>query len=174
MSDAAIEREKRPWRLADLADEAEFDRHVEAAASAIADRCSLQTHINLAARQRAYGDWLERVRSVAASPLDYRAFVSICAALVEALAQHRSVTFSATTLVSDRLRDTMLRYGNEVIALAVGGALYSTAVEGMTGTQPGEALSAFLWENAATNLRHHRAEAAPRFRELLKLSTPWM
>jgi hypothetical protein len=171
--ESAVEFDSRPWTLAALADEAEFDRHVEAAATAIADRYTLNGHINLAARRRAYQDFIDGVR-LQPTPLDYRAFVGVCAALIAALSTHRVVTFSAMSVAPNQIGATVLRYGNEVAALAAGGALYAAAVEGMTASQSGETLSAFLWENAAASLRRQPEETAVRFRELLRLPTPWM
>jgi hypothetical protein len=67
---------------------------------------------------------------------------------------------------------TILAYGNEVTALAAGAAVYALAVEDLTGTSPAEPLPALVVENAAAGLRKH-PEAALRFRELLRLTTPW-
>jgi hypothetical protein len=72
----------------------------------------------------------------------------------------------------DRMTSIVLKYGNEVAALAAGAALYSIVVENLTGTSPAEPLPAELVENAAAALRKN-SEAAIRFRELLRLSTPW-
>lgn len=173
MSDAiAVDRGLRPWSLAALAEEAEFDLHLELAAAAIADHWDLTVHINVAARRRAYDDWIERVRAMDAPTQDYRALVSVCAALVASLAAHRIVGYTRLFGEPNRMIDAVLQYSNEVTALLVGGGFYSVAVEQATGTAAAEPLSALVVENAAANLRRH-PEAALRFRELLRLTTPW-
>ena len=174
MPDAiALDADQRRWSLAALADEAEFDRHVETAATKIADRFTLKVHLNVAARREAFGDWLDRVRSEDRRPIDYRAFVAVCAGLISALAARRVVSYSAMIRdPRDRTADTVLKYPNEVTALAVGAAVYALAVEDLTGDNPAEPLSALVVENAAASLKRH-PEAALRFREFLKLSTPW-
>ena len=163
----------RVWSLAALTDEDEFNRHVETAATAIADRFAVKVHLNIVARRRAFSDWIGRLRAVDGHPRDYRAFVAVCAELIGALGSRRVVSYSAMLRhPADRMVDVVLRYGNEVTALAVGAAIYATAVDGLTGAPPGEPLPARVVENAAANLRRH-PETALRFRELLKLSTPW-
>jgi hypothetical protein len=174
MSEAiALDAGARAWSLAALAEEAEFDRHLEAAATAIADRFTLKVHINVEARRDAFADWIDRVRAADRRPLDYRAFVAVCAGMIAALAAHRVVSYSAMTGgPPDGTIGTILRHGNEVTALAAGASVYSLAVEDLTGTPPAAPLPALVVENAAANLRKH-PEAALRFRELLRLSTPW-
>lgn len=164
---------ERPWSLTALAERAAFDRHIETTATAIADRFTLKVHINVAARDAAFGDWIDRVRAEGKPRLDYRSFVAVCAGLIAALAARRVVNYSA--LVGDQsagMVRAILRYGNEVTALAAGAAVYALAVEDLTGTLPAEPLPALIVENAAASLRKH-PEAALRFRELLRLTTPW-
>ena len=168
-----LDGSERSWSLAALAERAEFDRHIETAATAIADRFALKVHINVAARDAAFADWIDRVRAEDRPRLDHRTFVAICAALIAALAARRVVSYSG--LIgdpSDGMLATILAYGNEVTALAAGAAVYALAVEDLTGTSPAEPLPALVVENAAANLRKH-PEAALRFRELLRLTTPW-
>lgn len=169
----AIEGATRPWTLAALADEEEFDLYVEAAAVAIADRFTFQVHINTTGRAAAFADWITSVRSVGKQPPDHRAFISVCAGLIAALATHRVVSYSAMIGArNDRLAGVVLKYGNEATALAVGSGLYALAVEDLTGASPSEQLDGLVVENAADNLRRH-PEAATRFRELMRLSNPW-
>jgi len=165
---------ERPWSLAALAERAELDRHIETVATAIADRFTLKVHINVAARDAAFADWIDRVRAEDGRRLDHRSFVAVCAGLIAALAARRVVSYSA--LVgdpSDGMLGTILAYGNELTALAAGAAVYALAVADLTGTLPAEPLPALVVENAAASLRKH-PEAALRFRELLRLTTPWM
>ena len=168
-----LDAAERPWSLAALAERAEFDRHIETVATAIADRFTLKVHINIAARDAAFADWIERVRAENRPRLDHRSFVAVCAGLIAALAARRIVSYSG--LIGDRsagMLGTILAYGNEVTALAAGAAVYALAVEDLTGTSPAEPLPALVVENAAAGLRKH-PEAALRFRELLRLTTPW-
>jgi hypothetical protein len=158
---------ERLWNLAVLAEPVEFNRHVETTATAIADR------VSIAARDAAFADWLDRVRGEGRPRPDYGRFVAVCAGMITALAARRVVSYSA--MIGDPSADmvrAILRYGNEVTALAAGAAVYALAVEDLTGASPAEPLPALLVENAAANLRKH-PEAALRFRELLRLSTPW-
>lgn len=168
-----LDRSERPWRLAAFAERAEFDRHIETAATAIADRFTLKVHINVAARDAAFDDWIDRVRAESKPRPGYRGFVAVCAGLIAAIAAQRVVSYSA--LVGDQsagMARTILTYGNEVTALAAGAAVYALAVEDLTGTIPAEPLPAMVVESAAASLRKH-PEAALRFRELLRLTTPW-
>lgn len=172
-----IERDAdlRPWSLAALAEEAEFDRHVEAAATTIADAFALKVHVNVAERRRAFADWIARVRAVDRRPPDYRTFVAVCASLVAALAARRAVGFTAMTGdPSAPALAVILKYGNEVTALAVGAGVYSAAVAHLVDPVPREPLPAMVIENAAASLRRHPDDAALRFRELLGLPTPWV
>lgn len=175
MADAlALGSKAGAWSLAGLAEEAEFNRHVETAATAIADRFALKVHLNIVARRRAFADWIGRACAEEKRPPDYRTFIAVCAGLIGALARQRVVGYSAMLRhPSDRMVETLVKYGNEATALAVGAAVYSLAVADLTGNAPGEPLAALVIESAAANLRRH-PEAALRFRELLKLSTPWL
>jgi hypothetical protein len=169
---AAGELAARP--LAGLADEADFNRVIEDAAAAIADRFALKVHLNIVARRRAYADWIDRVCAEEKHKADHRALIAICAGLIEALGRRRVVGYSAMLRhPANRMAEAIVKYGSEVTALAIGAAIYARAVEGLTGEDPGEPLPALLVENAAANLRRH-PEAAAKFRELLRLSTPWM
>lgn len=170
----AIDSEALRWRLFTLAEEGEFARHVEAAAAAIADRLTLKAHINLSGRRAAHIAWLARVRDIGKAPPDYRAFVSVCAAVIAALATHNVVGYS--TMIrdpADRMVATVVAYGNEVTALAAGAGLYAVAVEDLTGASPVTPITTMMLENAASHLRRNPDEAAARFRELMGLATPW-
>lgn len=169
----ALDAGTRAWALAALAEEAEFDRHVETVATAIADRFTLKVHVNIAAHRAAFADWIARVRAEDGRPIDHRAFVAISAGMVAALAGHRVVGYSAMIRgPSDVMVGILLKFGNEVTALAAGAAVYALAIEDLTGTSPADPLPPIVIESAAANLRKH-PEAALRFRELLSLSTPW-
>ena len=170
---SAIDASLRPWSLAALADEAEFGRHVEMTASTIANRFTVNVHINVAARARAFDDWIEHVRAGGSQRIDYRTLVAIGAGLIASMAAHRIVGYTATIVEPRSMLDTVQKYGNEVTALAMGTALYSTMVEAISGAPAVERLPVMVMENAAANLRRH-PEAALRFRELMRLSTPWM
>ena len=108
-----------------------------------------------------------------ASLLDYRGFVAVCANLIAGIARHRVVSYSAMIRdPADGMIDTVLKYANEVTALAAGAAIYELRVAELTGYPAGGGLSALILENAAANLSRH-PEAAVKFRELLQLRTPW-
>ncbi len=66
----------------------------------------------------------------------------------------------------------VIKYPNEVTALAAGAAIYALRVAELTGEDAGGGLPAMVIENAAANLNRH-PEAAVKFRELLQLATPW-
>ncbi len=162
-----------PWGLASLADEANFDRLVDTTATAIADRFTLKVHQNVVSRRMAYTTFIDSLATENLPLIDYRAFVSICGNLIAAIARHRVVSFSA--MIRDpgsRMIGVILKYPNEVTALAAGAALYSLRVGELTGAAPTAALPAMVIENAAANLNRH-PEAAVKFRELLQLATPW-
>ena len=162
-----------PWSLAALADEAAFDRHVETVTTAIADRFTLKIHQNVVSRRMAFIAWIDSLSTIDRAAIDYRSFVAICAALIASLARHRVVSYSAMIRnPGDTLIDAVLKYPNEVTALAAGAALYDLRVGELTGAPVGEPLSTLVVENAAANLARH-PEAATRFRELLRLGTPW-
>ena len=161
------------WRLTALADEAGFDRHVEATAAAIADRFTLKVHQNVVARRLAYTAWIDGLQRDKRTATDYRDFAAVCANLIAAIARHRVVSYSAMIRdPDDRMIDTVLTYSNEVTALIAGAALYVVRVEELTGDATSLPLSRLILENAAANLRRH-PEAAVKFRELLQLATPW-
>jgi hypothetical protein len=162
-----------PWSLATLADEAGFEALINTVSGAIADRFTLKVHQNVVARRMAYTAWIDSLANENLPSIDYRAFVSACGNLIAAIARHRVVSFSA--MIRDpgsRMIGTVLRYPNEVTALAAGAAIYSVRVAELTGRAAGAALPVMLVENAAANLSRH-PEAAVKFRELLQLSTPW-
>jgi hypothetical protein len=163
-----------PWNLATLADEAAFEGLIGATAGAIADRFTLKVHQNVVSRRMAYTAWIDSLANDNMPAMDYRAFIAVCSNLIAAIARHRVVSFSAMIRDPDsRVIGTVLRYPNEVTALAAGAALYSVRVAELTGHPAGAGpLPAMLVENAAANLSRH-PEAAVKFRELLQLSTPW-
>ncbi|MEJ0013515.1 MAG: hypothetical protein WDM94_13020 [Bauldia sp.] len=162
-----------PWSLASLADEANFDRLVDTAATAIADRFTLKVHQNTVSRRMAYTTFIDSLATENLPLIDYRAFVAICGNLIAAIARHRVVSFSAMIRdPRDRMIGVILKYPNEVTALAAGAALYSLRVRELTGEGAASGLPAMVVENAAANLNRH-PEAAAKFRELLQLSTPW-
>jgi hypothetical protein len=165
--------EMPPWNLATLADEAGFEGLVNTVSAAIADRFTLKVHQNVVARRMAYTAWIDSLANENVPAMDYRAFVAVCGNLIAAIARHRVVSFSA--MIRDpgsRMISVVLRYPNEVTALAAGAALYSVRIAELTGKAAAEPLSVMLVENAAANLSRH-PEAAVKFRELLQLSTPW-
>jgi hypothetical protein len=169
---AELNAEARTWSLAALADEAEFDSRVEMAATAIADRFTLQSHINIGERRHAYYDWIDRVRSER-RPVDHTTFVSVCSAMVQTLATRRVATYSAMIRdPGDDMADVVLRYGNEVTALVTGASVYAVMISDLTGTTVAAPLPALVMENAAAALRR-RPEAAASFRELMMMPTQW-
>jgi hypothetical protein len=161
------------WSLTSLAEEAEFDRHIDIIAGAIASHFTLKVHQNVVHRRMAYVAWIDDVAGENLGAIDYRSFVSVCASLIGSIARHRVVSFSA--MIRDpasRTIGTVLRYPNEVSALFAGAALYKMRVAELTGASTPERLPPMILENAAANLARH-PEAAARFRELLQLGTPW-
>jgi hypothetical protein len=121
----------------------------------------------------AYIAWIENVATENLTAIDYRAFVDVCATLIASLARHRVVSFSA--MIRDpasRMTGVVIKYPNEVTALAAGAAIYSLRVAELTGEDVGGRLPAIVMENAAASLNRH-PEAAAKFRELLQLATPW-
>lgn len=163
----------RPWSLGSLADEAAFDQLVETVAAAIADRFTLKMHQNVVSRRMAYIAWIESLAAENLATIDYRAFITICANLIGCLARYRVVSFSAMIRdPADQTIAAVLRYPNEVMALAAGAGIYALRVREMTGSDAGGHLPALLVENAAANLNRH-PEASAKFRELLQLATPW-
>jgi hypothetical protein len=165
---------ERVWRLAELADRQAFDRYIDTVAAAIADRFTLKVHLNVAARWRAYNGWIARLQDMSDGADDHRRFVRLCADLVECLASHRVVSYSAMLHdASDPMTDVVLRYPNEVTALATGAALYIVRATALTGADIAEPLPPAVAENAAAALQRHPQAAAERFRELLRLTTPW-
>jgi hypothetical protein len=172
----AVDRsgETRVWRLAELADRQTFDRYLDTVATAIADRFALKVHVNVAGRWRAYNGWIARLQDDGEEPDDYRRFLRLCADLVECLASQRIFTYSAMMRdVSDPMTDVVLAYPNEVTALAAGSALYVVRAMALTGAGIAEPLAPAVAENAAAALHRNPEAAAKRFRELLRLTTPW-
>ena len=164
----------RVWRLAELADRQTFDRYLDTVATAIADRFTLKAHVNVAGRWRAYNCWIAKLQDKGAEPDDHRRFVRLCADLVECLANQRVFTYSAMMRdVSDPMTDVVLAYPNEVTALATGSALYIVRATALTGAGIAEPLAPAVAENAAAALHRNPGTAAERFRELLRLTTPW-
>ncbi len=151
----------------------EFHALQREVAAAIADRFTLKLHQNIVSRRMAYIAWIDSLAAENLTAIDYRAFVAICAGLIASLARHRVVSFSA--MIRDPENATIavvLKYPNEVMALAAGAAIYSLRIREMTGEEAGSELPAIVVENAAANLSRH-PEAAAKFRELLQLATPW-
>ncbi|MEJ0097258.1 MAG: hypothetical protein WDM84_04130 [Bauldia sp.] len=162
-----------PWGLAALADETAFDHHLDLVGTAIADRFTLKIHQNIVARRMAFIAWIDGLAAMDRATIDYRSFVAACAGLITSLARHRVVSYSAMVRdPGDTMIAAVLKYPNEVTALAAGAALYALRVGELTGEPVGEPLAALVIENAAANLARH-PEAAARFRELLRLGTPW-
>lgn len=165
--------ERQTWSLATLAEEAGFDAHIEVVTGAIADRFALKIHQNLVARRMAFIAWIDGVVPTDRTVIDHRSFVTICAALIGGLARHRAISYSAMIRdPADEMIAVILNYPNEITALAAGAALYELRVGALIGMPAGEPLPPLVVENAAANLARH-PEAATRFRELLRLGTPW-
>ena len=165
---------ERVWRLDELADRQTFDRYIDTVATTIADRFTLKVHVNVAGRWRAYNRWIASLQDRHDGTDDHRRFVRLCADLVECLASQRVVGYSPMMRdASDPMTDVVMRYPNEVTALAAGAALYIVRTTALTGADIGEPLPPAVAENAAAALQHHPQAAAERFRELLLLPTPW-
>lgn len=165
---------ERVWRLADLADRQTFDRYIDTVATAIADRFTLKVHVNVAGRWRAYNCWIAKLQDRRDRADDYRRFVRLCADLVECVASQRVITYSALMRdASEPMTDVVLRYPNEVTALAAGASLYIVRATALTGADIAEPLAPAIAENAAAALQRHPEATAERFRELLRLTTPW-
>ena len=176
MAFEAVDRsgETRTWRLADLADRQTFDRYLDTAATAIADRFTLKVHTNVAGRWRAYNCWIAKLQDESGEADGHRRFVRLCADLIECLASQRVFTYSAMMRdVSDPMTDVVLAYPNEVTALATGASLFIVRATALTGAGIAESLPPAVVENAAAALHRHPHAAAERFRELLRLTTPW-
>ncbi len=162
------------WSLAELADRRAFDRHVGAVATAIADRFAVTVHIDGAGRWRAYNRWIARLQDTRDGADSHHRFVRLCADLVECLACQSVITYSATIGdASDPMTDVVLRYPNEVTALAAGAALYIVRATALTDADIFEPLAPAVAENAAAAVKRNPSAAAERFRELLRLTTPW-
>lgn len=160
--------------LGALCEEPSFDRYIDTVATAIADRFTLKVHKNVVARRLAFSAWIDGLARVSRPQIDYRSFIDVCATLIDTVARHRTVSFSAMVRdPGDRLIAVVLRYPNEVTALTAGATLYDLYVTRLTGAPALEALSPLVLENAAANLAGYPKAAAARFRELLRLSTPW-
>jgi hypothetical protein len=169
------------WTLSALADETGFNRHIELVTSAIADRHALKVHVNIVAERRAYAAWVAALQVDDRDPIDYRTFVKVCASLITSIAGRRTIAFSAMVREpgASGMIDLILKYPNEITALAAGAALYAVRAgtigtgTASTGANIVIALSPMIVENAAASLRQHGEAAALRFRELLQLGTPW-
>jgi hypothetical protein len=162
----------RPWGLSAMAEEAEFDGHIEAAAIAIADAFTLQVHLNIAGRKDAFRDWVERVRTAHWPARDPGAFIGACASLIGALAAYRFVGFSPMLGNQPDEAAVVTKYPNETTALAVGAGVYLTAVEHLVDRPRGQ-VGAMALETAAIGLRKRPDDTAARFRELMGLPNPW-
>lgn len=174
MAEAAARPIEMPaWNLGSLADEAGFEALIATVAISLADRFTLKMHQNVVARRMAYTAWIDGLAGENMPLIDYRAFITVCGNLIASIARHRVVSFSAMIRdPANRMIGTVLRYPNEVTALAAGAALYSIRVRELTGKEAGLGVPAMILENAAASLSRH-PEAAVKFRELLQLSTPW-
>ena len=165
---------ERAWYLAELADRHTFDRFVDTVANAIADRFTLKVHVNVAGRWRAYNGWIAKLQDKSTGD-DHGRFVRLCADLTECLADQRVVSYSPMMRdVSEPMTDVVLRYPNEMTALATGAALFIVRATALTGAEIAEPLAPAVAENAAAALQRHPQAAAERFRELLRLTTPWV
>jgi hypothetical protein len=121
----------------------------------------------------AFIAWIDGVVATDRTVIDHRSFVTICAALIGGLARHRVISYSAMIRdPADEMIAVILKYPNEITALAAGATLYELRVGALIGMPAGEPLPPLVVENAAANLARH-PEAATRFRELLRLGTPW-
>jgi len=171
---AAAIADRRIVTLSALSDETAFDRYVDGVAETIAGHFALKMQKNLVARRMAFTAWMDGLARTARPGIDYRSFIAVCATLIDTLARHRSLSYSAMIRdPHDRMIEVVLKYPNEVTALAAGAALYDIYVTRLTGTPAHEALSPLILENAASSLARQPKAAAARFRELLRLSTPW-
>jgi hypothetical protein len=160
--------------LADLADRAGFDGYLDDIAKAIAGQLTLQVHVNFAARWRAYNGWIACLQDGARIAADYTRFLRAVADLIAILGSRRIVTYSAMMRdANDPMLGVILKYPNEMTALVAGASLYANRVMALTGRDPSEPLTPLVAENAAALLRKQPLETAARFRELLRLSTPW-
>jgi hypothetical protein len=160
--------------LASLCEEPHYDRYIDTVASGLADRFTLKVHKNVVARRLAFSAWIDGVARVSRPEVDYRSFIDVCAALIDTVSRHRTLSFSAMVRdPGDQMVGVVLKYPNEVTALTAGAALYDLYVTRVTGAPTYEVLSPLVMENAAANLASYPKAAAARFRELLRLSTPW-
>jgi hypothetical protein len=161
------------WSLAALAEEATFDRHYVTVAAVIADRIAAEAHVDIEARRHAFADFIDSLQGIDSEAITHRDFIGVCASLIANLARHPIVAYSAVTrAASDRMAAVVVKYPNEVTALASGAAVYLLRVREATGVDPSVPLTALVVENAAASLRRS-PDAAVRFRELLQLTTPW-
>jgi hypothetical protein len=174
MAEAAILAGKAGVTLASLCDEANFDRYIDTVANAIAGRFALKVHKNVVARRMAFTAWIAALARMSRPQIDYRSFIAVCATLIDTVARHRTLSYSAMIRdPGDSMVEVAIRYPNEVTALAAGAALYDLYVSHVAGGSVIEPLSPLVMGNAAANLAGHPKAAAARFRELLRLSTPW-
>lgn len=165
---------QKAMTLGSLCDEAAFVRLVDTIAAGIADRFVLKMHKNIVARRMAFTTWIDHLTGNEPRDTDYRSFIAVCAALIESLATRPSVGYSAMVRdPGDRMIDAVLKFPNEVTALMTGAALYDAYVTALTGRPAAEPLEALVLENAAANLARNPEATAARFREVLRLSTPW-
>ncbi len=164
----------RVWRLADLADRQTFDRFIDTIAAAIADRFALKVHVDVTGRWQAYNGWIARLQDTGDGDDDHDRFARLCADLIECLASQPVVGYSPMMRDdSEPMTDMVLRNANEVTALAAGAALYIVRTTALGGADISEPLAPAIMENAAAALQRHPAAAAERFRELMRLTTPW-
>jgi hypothetical protein len=160
--------------LVSLCDEATFDRYIDTVAGALADRFTLRVNKNIVTRRMAFTAWIIGLARVSRPEIDYRSFVAVCATMIDTVARHRTLSFSALVRdPNDEMIGVVLKYPNEVTALTAGTVLYDRLVSGLTGAPAYEPPSPMVLQNAAASLAAQPKAAAARFRELLRLSTPW-
>ena len=109
--------------------------------------------------------------------INYRVSTAAAEEIVESIRSFGQEAIAVQADVAEegdvkRMVDTVLRYPDEVTALAAGAALYLLRVRNDDADNPCLPLSALVMENAAAQL-HRRTDAALRFRELLRLNSPW-
>jgi hypothetical protein len=170
----ALATERSATGLAALADRSVFERHYETVSAAIADFIAAKVHINVSALRQAHADFIDCLQEgVADAPITHRHFVATCAGLIATLARRRIVDYATVPPhPPDRMVNTVLRYPDEVTALAAGASLYLVRIGQLADRDPCPPLPALVLENAAAHL-HRRTDAALRFRELLRLDSPW-
>jgi hypothetical protein len=170
----ALKSERPGTGLAALAEQSAFERHYETVSAAVADFIAAKVHINVTALRHAHADFIDSLQvGSGGAPITHRHFVATCASLIASLAPRRIVDYATVPPhPPDRMVNTVLRYPDEVTALAAGASLYLVRIGQIADRDPCPPLPALVMENAAAQL-HRRTDAALRFRELLRLDSPW-